>query len=385
MANKFSRNTVKIAQIYNGFRDETLIVDKTYQRKKVWGDKDNIRLIETILLDLVIPEIFMWDYDTDPNTGKTITHIVDGQQRINAIFEFIAGKFKLQKKYLLDERIITKYADRYFSDLDDDSKKAIWSYEMSVVNLDKHFSKDEVRTMFYRLNLTDYSLNDQEKRKSWDSVFGKVAEELANEDFWQDYKIFSVADIRRMKDIEYSSNIILLAREGIIDQTKGDRLDQIYRELGEEYTDAEVDLEKIYNAMKLIRSITEEHTNGFVNKKIQMYTLFCVMFDFYENKIAISKDMVELMNAFIHCYSLFKNEYELELESINEQKVIEYLKKYKLASSEGVNKIGNRMIRFEILKKVLLQTDHISIADFNKVAEKMQQVSEYAIEDEDAM
>lgn len=51
---------MKITQIYNGFKDEELVVDKTYQRKKVWGDKDNIRLIETILLDLVIPEIFMW-------------------------------------------------------------------------------------------------------------------------------------------------------------------------------------------------------------------------------------------------------------------------------------------------------------------------------------
>ena len=49
MANKFSRNTMKITQIYNGFKDEELVVDKTYQRKKVWGDKDNIRLIETIL------------------------------------------------------------------------------------------------------------------------------------------------------------------------------------------------------------------------------------------------------------------------------------------------------------------------------------------------
>lgn len=185
MANKFSRNTMKITQIYNGFKDEELVVDKTYQRKKVWGDRDNIRLIETILLDLVIPEIFMWDYDTDPNTGKTITHIVDGQQRINAIFEYIAGKYKLQKKHLIDEEIKKKYADKFFYELDDDTKKAIWSYEMSIVNLDKHFSKDEVRNMFYRLNLTDYSLNEQEKRKSWDSEFGKVSEELANETFWQ--------------------------------------------------------------------------------------------------------------------------------------------------------------------------------------------------------
>lgn len=361
---------MKITQIYNGFKDEELVVDKTYQRKKVWGDRDNIRLIETILLDLVIPEIFMWDYDTDPNTGKTITHIVDGQQRINAIFEYIAGKYKLQKKHLIDEEIKKKYADKFFYELDDDTKKAIWSYEMSIVNLDKHFSKDEVRNMFYRLNLTDYSLNEQEKRKSWDSEFGKVSEELANETFWQEYKIFSTADVRRMRDVEYCSSILLLAREGILDQTKGDRLDQIYRELGEEYLDAKEDIEKVHNAMELINAVTEGETNGFVNKKIQMYTLFCVMFDFSDKKITVSQQMIECLKVFIQCYALFKNEYEIEVDSSDEQRVIEYLKKYKLASSEGVNKIGNRMIRFEVLKKVLLQADGIKTDVFEIIAKK---------------
>lgn len=382
MANKFSRNTMKITQIFNDFKNETLVVDRTYQRKKVWGDKDNVRLIETILLDLIIPEIFMWDYDTDPNTGKTITHIVDGQQRINAIFEFIAGKYKLQKRYLLDKKIIEEYSDKFFADLNDDTKRAIWSYEMSIVNLDKHFSKDEVRTMFYRLNLTDYSLNDQEKRKSWDSAFGKAAEELANEKFWQDYKVFSIADIRRMKDIEYCSSILLLAREGIIDQTKGERLDQIYRELGEEYLDQKDDLEKVHIAMDLIKSVTEERTNGFVNKKIQMYTLFCVMIDFGERNIIITQEMIEYMNAFVRCYISFKNEYEIDFKSSDEQKAIEYLKRYKLASSEGVNKIGNRMIRFEVLKKVLLKTDDISKDVFENIAKKMEKISAELNEDD---
>lgn len=366
---------MKITQIYNGFKEETLVVDHSYQRKKVWGDKDNVRLIETILLDLVIPEIFMWDYDTDPDTGKTITHIVDGQQRINAIFEFIAGKYKLQKRYLLDGEIIDKYADRYFIDLDDETKKAIWSYEMSIVNLDKHFSKDEVRTMFYRLNLTDYSLNDQEKRKSWDSAFGKISEELANEAFWQDYKLFSVRDVRRMGDIEYCSSILLLVREGIIDQTKGDRLDQIYKELSEDYPDAESDVEKVHNAMELIKSITEGKTNGFVNKKIQMYTLFCVMLDFNDEHINITEEMIKYMAVFVRCYALFKNEYEIEFDSPDEQKGIEYLKRYKLASSEGVNKIGNRVIRFEILKKILIQSEKVTISTFEKIAKKMEEIA----------
>lgn len=371
MAIKFSRNTMKVSQIYNSFKDEKLIVDRSYQRKTVWGLKDNVRLIETILLNLIIPEIFLWDYDTNPNNGDTITHIVDGQQRINAVFEFIAGKYKLQRKYLTDDEIKEKYADKSFEELDDETKKAIWSYEMSIINLDKDFSLEDVRKMFYRLNLTDYSLNDQEKRNSLNSVFGDASEQLANETFWDEYKIFSPKDRRRMQDIEYCSSIILLAREGIIDQTKNDRLDQIYKEFCEDYKDLESDKEKVHKAMESIKKITEGQTNRFVNRKIQMYTLFSIMFDFAENSIKVSDRMINILQEFIACYNLFKNEYDLMVEEPKEQMAIECLRKYKLASSEGVNKLNNRMIRFEILKKILLEVDDITVDVLRKVEKKL--------------
>ncbi|MFR2103523.1 MAG: DUF262 domain-containing protein [Roseburia inulinivorans] len=376
MGNKFTRNTMKITAIYNGFKDGTLVVDRTYQRKTVWGVKDNIRLIETILLKLIIPEIFLWDFDTDPNNGATITHIVDGQQRINAIFDFIAGKYKLQKKYLTDNEIIDEYGDKYFEDLDDNTKKSIWSYEMSIIYLDKDFSIEEVRKMFYRLNLTDYNLNEQEKRNSLNSKFGTISEELANEEFWSDYKVFSPRDVRRMQDIEYCSSILILAREGIIDQTKNERLDQIYKEFCEDYKDAESDVQKVHRAMELIKKITNGETNGFVNKKIQMYTLFSVMFDFVENNIDVSESVIQMFLTFEQCYTIFKNEYDLQGETEEERKVLEYLKKYKLASSEGVNKLSNRMIRFEVLKKILLQFDSIESKVFELIKQRMEELVE---------
>lgn len=39
MGNKFTRNTMKITAIYNGFKDGTLVVDRTYQRKNCLGCK----------------------------------------------------------------------------------------------------------------------------------------------------------------------------------------------------------------------------------------------------------------------------------------------------------------------------------------------------------
>ena len=371
MANKYTRNTWKISSIYEGFKNKSLVVDRTYQRKKVWGLKDNIRLVETILMNLIIPEIFLWDSETDPNTGKTITHIVDGQQRINAIFEFIAGKYKLQKKYLLDENIKKNYGDKKFLDIDDNAKKEIWSYEMSIVNLDRHFSIEEVRNMFYRLNLTDYNLNDQEKRNSLNSEFGNASEEIANESFWDTYKVFSSKDIRRMLDIEYCSSLLILSREGIIDQTKNERMDQVYKEFCEEYEDKINDIERIHSAMEMIKQIAGINVKSFVSKKIQMYSLFSVMLDFDNTGVVITSDMVSRFESFVRCYTSFKNEYDLKVVDEKERLIVDYLNKYKLASSEGVNKISNRMIRFEILKKIILGTDSITINHMENVCEQM--------------
>ena len=295
MSNKFSRNTRKISEIYNDFKNGTLIVDNSYQRKAVWGIKDNIRLIETILLNLIIPEIFLWDANTDPETGKTITHIVDGQQRVKAISEFIAGQYKLEEKYLIEENIKKVYSGKYFEDLDDDVKTNIWAYEMSIVNLDRKFKIEDVKKMFQRLNLTDYILTEQEKRKSLGSAFGKTAEKISNDVFWKDYKIFNVSDIRRMKDIEYCSSILLLIREGIVDQTSNknsEKLNQMYKDFSREYKDSKIDSEKVYESMTLIRKLAK--INDFTKKKIQMYTLFCVTSDFLEQHIVITSEMSNL-------------------------------------------------------------------------------------------
>ena len=85
----FTDNRKTIKDITSMFEDGNLIVDETYQRRSVWSEKDKIRLIETVLLNLIIPVLFFWKAETDPETGKSITHIVDGQQRIKAICSFV--------------------------------------------------------------------------------------------------------------------------------------------------------------------------------------------------------------------------------------------------------------------------------------------------------
>ena len=46
-----------------------LYVDNSFQRRYVWLKKHQIKLIETILMGYVIPEIYIWETGTDPSTG----------------------------------------------------------------------------------------------------------------------------------------------------------------------------------------------------------------------------------------------------------------------------------------------------------------------------
>lgn len=372
---KFTRNTVTIKEIYDDFTNRSLIIDNSYQRRKVWMPQDNVRLIETVLLNLIIPEIFLWPADINPDNGDRITHIVDGQQRLNAVIDFISGEYKLQAKYLLNEDTYSEFSNKAFFDLTPDWRTHIWTYSLSIVNIDRNCTIDDIKKMFYRLNLTDYSLNDQEKRNSLVSEFGEVSQRLSENDFWDNHKLFSATDVRRMKDVEYCSNIIILAREGIIDQTNNKKINETYDDLKETYPDKERNIKLISVAMETIDDFTNGDTSLFISKKSQMYTMFSFSFNLIENEIGITSEMVEKFRLFVIAYNKFKNEMDLSFEDTVCAQVYEGIRKYKLASSEGINKVGNRVIRFEVLKKFCVESDSTINDAFIKVTHKIDSIS----------
>lgn len=371
MGKKFDKNTKTINEIYDFFNKEQLVIDNSYQRRKVWVAKDNIRLIETILLELLIPEIFLWSCKTDPKTGNMMRHIVDGQQRINAIIDFISDKYKLAKKHLLDETIREKYGDKIFSDLPNEIKADFWNYDLSIITIDKSCKKDDIKNIFYRLNLTNYSLNEQEKRNSISSEFGEASEQLANNEFWTTYKIFSPSDIRRMKDVEFCSNILILTREGIIDQTSQERINQIYDDLKEDYHEKEIDIKKVEEAMEMVKSLKNNNTSSFLSKNTQIYTVFSFLFDLIDNNIKMTDIIANRFKSFVVTYYNFDNKMEINFENTELSQVYESIKRYKLAASEGSNKLGNRMIRFKVIKKICLSKDENILKHIEEVNNKI--------------
>ena len=361
----FTDNRKSINEISTMFDEGGLIVDDSYQRRSVWSEKDKIRLIETVLLNLVIPVLFFWKADTDPDTGASITHIVDGQQRIKAIYSFINNEFKLKPQYLLDGTAKVNYANKYFKDLEVEDKKAFWNYQLMVIDIDPAATRSDIITMFNRLNLTDYNLNDQEKRNSMSGEFAALARELSEESIWEERHLFSAPDVRRMKDVEFCASLILLYRKGIIDQTDQAALNSAYEELQEGYTDAERDKAAVLAAVNVIpQFFISDSVTKFLKKKTQLYTLFCVIFYMQRNRLEVSQTQLNNLQQFVDLYTVFSNDIDLTGNvDENEKTLFDWLKKYKLASSEGLNKHTNRMIRFNVMKDFMFgMSGELSVA-----------------------
>ncbi len=380
----FKSNNRDVKNLHTMFNEGSLIIDSTYQRRSVWGERDRIRLVETVLLNLVIPELFFWKASTDPETGKSITHIVDGQQRINAIIDFIDGKFRLKEAHLLEQEAKEKWANKAFSQLAPEEKKTIWNYQFMIIEIDPAASRDDIVRMFRRLNLTDYNLNDQERRNSMHGEFAVLARELSENEFWEKHRLFNTTNIKRMKDVEFCATIILLYRNGIIDQTDQKALNQAYEELKENYASAEKDKEMIISAINIADNFIEDDTKKFLQRKAQLYTLFSLVFYSIREERSLDENHLLRFKSFISLYEKFSNEFELPDGSTqNEKFLFDLLKKYKLASSEGLNKHTNRMIRFTVLKSFLYEISPEQIDAQETLREKLIAVEAAVIAEED--
>jgi hypothetical protein len=306
-----------------------LIVDNTYQRRTIWVEKDEVLLIETLLLGYIIPELFFWVAETNPDTGEQITHIVDGQQRINAIVKFVDNKLKLSKSYLENADISSKFGNKTFNNLTPEEKNIIWNYQLNVIDIDSIATSENIQEMFRRLNKTEYSLNAQERIHSLSGDFAMLSKDISYLPIWGKLKLFRVSDIKRMRDIEFCASLILLHREAIIDQTTQAALNKAYADLQIGYEEKNSDKETILQGIdKLPMLLTNESSQKFAQRKSQLYTIFSVIFYTMRNNLEICSDTVAKLEQFVNLYNPFNNNSNIEMElSSNEKIIYDLLKK----------------------------------------------------------
>ena len=132
-----------------------VVLDSEFQRESVWKLQQKRELIESILMGLPLP-IFYFNED---KMGRLI--VIDGRQRLNAVFSFLNNEFALDKLKILKE-----FNKKKFEDLDPVYQSKIEDYQI-MAHVIQPMTPDRVKfDIFDRVNRAGTQLNKQEIRNA---------------------------------------------------------------------------------------------------------------------------------------------------------------------------------------------------------------------------
>lgn len=125
-----------------------------YQRDFTWDVKRQAKLVESIILGLPIPFIFVAE------NKDSSWEVVDGSQRLRTLHSFLKGELELNNLESLDT--LNGYN---FSDLDESRKGKILNTALRLIVLSEETADDVKKDMFERINRGSDLLKPMEKRK----------------------------------------------------------------------------------------------------------------------------------------------------------------------------------------------------------------------------
>lgn len=333
-----------IKWLTDNLKSGIITVDNSYQRKYIWQLKDQVALIETILLGFPIPEIYLWANDTDPDTGDTKYSIVDGQQRLTTIQRYLNDEFKLNKVSLDNKE--SDYSGKLFSELSVENKREFWRYQFSSRFINETLQYEEIAKLFLRLNRTSTTLNPQELRNAeFNGEFLKLAENISQHEFWSKYNIFSPSDIRRMQDIQYISTLLIFLRMGIEQDNTQKTINRVYDQYNENYPEASDDKNVFNEVLGTISKLIDGQSalKLVVRKRGHFYFIFVLAYYFLQLSQVKKVDMESVGVKLVNFFDIY--------ESSDPSNSNDLVEEYRDLSQEGSKKTHNRQRRFEILKE----------------------------------
>lgn len=162
------------------FSSSSYILRPEFQRRHRWDVKKQSKLIESFIMNVPIPPIFLYEQEF------SVYEVMDGLQRVTAIMEFYRDKYALEGLEQWEELNGKKY-----SQLPEQIKKGIDRRYMSSIILLKETAKSEEEAsrmkqmVFSRINSGGAKLEDQEYRNSqYASAFNNMIIELARNQYF---------------------------------------------------------------------------------------------------------------------------------------------------------------------------------------------------------
>lgn len=187
-----SASTCRVSDLIKAVDDRTLVLKPPFQRRLVWTNIVKDHFLETVALGLPFPEIFVATGEIDTQTMKRKNLLVDGQQRISTLRQYVQGA---------EDLALSKV--KPYANLTEKEKAAFLDYKVAVRDLGT-VTDEQIKDIFSRINSTDYALNAIERLNArFSGAYKQFCDKLSQHAFFDRHNVFSMADMRRMRDLDF--------------------------------------------------------------------------------------------------------------------------------------------------------------------------------------
>lgn len=211
---KIEREQFSVFELKRKYDRKQIVIDPEFQRgANVWKNPQKSELIESILMGIPLPLIYLFEKE-----DKTII-IIDGRQRLTALFEFLNKTYSLSSLKILD-----KLNGKKFNQLEPNLQANLEDYQI-ITHTIKPPTPDRIKfDIFDRVNRGGTPLNNQEMRNAlYQGEATKLLKKLSELDIFKKATANSITS-KRMRD-RYIINRFLafyLWRKGLLKDTRNE-------------------------------------------------------------------------------------------------------------------------------------------------------------------
>ena len=344
---KVEEGKYSIAELVDWYRRRELVINPEYQRGGgLWPAPAKSYFIDTILKEFPFPKVYFHER-VDKETKRPRREIVDGQQRLTTIVDFVDGKFALGNNARGVE-------GKNFNQLTEDQKDSFFSYTVSV-DVIRNADRSEILQMFRRMNAFTLPLNAPEKRhseffgefKNWvNTVLDRFGSVLI------DWNILTSRQVVRMADAEFIADLALAVEEGIV-STSPAKLNALYKRHNENFLTRAMQDERISDAFDVVLNQMSELQGTYITKPHIFHSFMCALL---HNRYGLPGMDEATGVATTGEYFSDRDRALISLKRLaaaHEEKDLAEFGEYVQAASEGGNRAAQRAVRIKWLCQAL--------------------------------
>ena len=344
---KVEEGKYSIGELVDWYTRKELVVNTEYQRGGgLWPTPAKSYFIDTILKEFPFPKVYFHER-LDKNTKKPRREIVDGQQRLSTIVEFVNGAFTLGKN-------ARGFEGKRFDQLSENQQDAFYSYTVSV-DVIRNAERTDILQMFRRMNAFTLPLNAAEKRhseffgefKDWiNTVLDRFGSVLV------DWNILTSRQVVRMADAEFIADIALALEEGIV-STSPARLLNLYKKHDDQFDTRTALDDQICETLDMVLTEFSELQSTYMTRPHIFHSLICAFLHSRYGLVgAEAATGIAPMDAYYSSRDAALTSLK-RLAAAHEEKDYTTFGDYVKAASEGGNRAAQRTVRINWLSRAL--------------------------------